>query len=106
MHIDNEIIYYLLKDIGVSIPKHSEVDGRNINAPIFARDGLHIPHFDHYFSVKKFESANERKMFNYSNGISTDGVSISILLSKDETIQAGPPLRRAKEFRHLSGEYL
>ena len=73
MHIDNEIIYYLLKDIGVSIPKHSEVDGRNINAPIFARDGLHIPHFDHYFSVKKFESANERKMFNYSNGISTDG---------------------------------
>jgi hypothetical protein len=105
MHIDNEIIYYLLKDIGVSIPKHSEVDGRNINAPIFARDGLHIPYFDHYFSVKKFESANERKMFNYSNGISTDGVSISILLSKDETIQAGPPLRRAKEFRHLSGEY-
>jgi hypothetical protein len=106
MDVDNEIIYYLLKDIGVAIPRRSEVDGRNINAPIFARDGLHITHFDNYFSVKQFESKNERTKFNYSNGISTDGVSISILLMKDETIVAGPPTQRKKEHRHLSGELL
>ncbi len=34
MDVDNEIIYYLLKDIGVWIPRHSQVDGKNINAPI------------------------------------------------------------------------
>jgi hypothetical protein len=104
MDVDNEIIYYLLKDIGMGIPKKSQVDGRNINAHIFARDGLHVTHFDNYFSVKQFESANERKKFNYSNGISTDGVSISILLCKDETIVAGPPIRRARGNCHLSGE--
>ena len=88
------------------IPRRSEVDGKNINAPIFARDGLHITHFDNYFSVKQFESTNERKKFNYSNGILTDGVSISILLNKDETIIAGPHTQLKKEHRHLSGESL
>ncbi len=104
MDVDNKIIYYLLKDIGVTIPRRSAVDGKNINAPIFARDGMHIAHLNNYFSVERFESKNERKKFNYSNGISTDGVGISILLQKDETIVAGPPTRRKKEYRHLSGE--
>ena len=88
------------------IPRRSEVDGKNIYAWIFACDGLHITHFDNYFSVKQFESTNERKKFNYSNGILTDDVSISILLNKDETIIAGPPTRRKKEHRHISGESL
>jgi hypothetical protein len=52
-----------LKDIGVGILRHSQEDGRNINAPIFACDGLHVAHFDNYFSVKQFECANERKKF-------------------------------------------
>ena len=64
------------------IPRRSEVDEKNINAPIFACDGLHIAHFENYFSVKQFESTNERKKFNYSNSILMDGVSISILLNK------------------------
>ncbi len=67
MDIDNKIIYYFLKDIGVSIPRCSQVDGKNINTPLFTHDGLHVAHFDNYFSVKQFESKNERKMFNYSS---------------------------------------
>ena len=106
MDIDAEIIYYLLKDIGIEIPKKSTVDGKHINAPIFVRDRLHVAHFDKYFSVKQFESTSERKLFNYSNGISTDGVSISILLKKDELIEAGQPTQRKKKYRHLSGECL
>ncbi len=105
MDIDAEIMYYLLKDIGIEILKNSTaVDGRNINSPIFVRGRLHLSHFNKYFSIKQLESKNKGKVFNYSNGISTDGVSISMLLKKDELIKAGKPTRRKKEYRHLSGK--
>ena len=101
MDIDGEIMFYLLKDCDVVLPSKSTVDGKNINAPYFVRDGLHIEYFNKYFSVQKFESGS--KYFNYGNGISTDGVSLSILLKKDDTVDAGVAKQRKKKYRHLSG---
>jgi len=103
MEVDGEILYYLLKDCGVALPRHSDVDLKNMNAPYFVRDGLHVNFFNEYFSVQEFESG--RKYFNYSNGISTDNVSISVILKKDETIEAGVPQRRKKRYRHLAGTF-
>ena len=94
MDIDGEILYYLLKDCGILLPKKSGVDGKCMNGPYFVRDCLHIEYFNKYFSVQQFETAC--KYFNYSNGISTDGVSMSILLKKDETVEAGVAQQRKK----------
>lgn len=104
MDIDGEILFYLLKDCGVSIPKFSAVDGKSMKAVYFVRDGLHVDYFNKYFSVQQFETEHS-KSFNYSNGISTDNVAISILLKKNENIEVGVAQRRKKQYRHLSGEF-
>ena len=102
MDIDGEILYYLLKDCGIELAKRSPVDGGYINAPIYVRDGLHVRYFDEYFSVKQFETAP--KTFNYSNGISTDNIAVSVLLKRDESVAPGVAQRRKKTFRLLSSE--
>lgn len=89
MDIDGEILYHLAKDCGIPLPTRSLIDNKNMNAPYFVRDGLHVELFKEYFSVVQFESG--RKYFNYSNGISTDNVSLCVLLIKDEIIEAGVP---------------
>jgi hypothetical protein len=104
MDIDGEILYYLLKDCKVTLPQHSAVDEKCMNAKYFVRDGLHVDYFNKYFSVQQFETENS-KSFNYSNGISTDNVVLNILLKKNENIEAGVTQRRKKQHRHLSGTF-
>jgi hypothetical protein len=67
MDINAEITYYLLRDIGIHIPKHSVVDGGNMNAPTFVCDRLHIEEFNNYFSVAQYETMNEHNLFNSCN---------------------------------------
>jgi hypothetical protein len=52
MDIDAEIIYYLMRDIGVHIPRHGAVDGRNMNAPTLSHDRLHIDQFNKTFLLR------------------------------------------------------
>ena len=102
MDIDGEILYYLAKDCGIPLPTRSLIDNKTMKAPYFVRDGLHVELFNEYFSAVQFESG--RKYFNYSNGISTDNVSLCVLLNKDEMIEAGVPQQRQKQYRHLTGK--
>ncbi len=79
----------------------------NINREAFAF-GDNAPFryfFKKYFDFKRFESKlSNRKSFNYSRGITTNGVKISFLYNVNTGIEVGPTHQRKYSQRHLLGK--
>ena len=103
MTIDPEILYHMLNELG-----DEEIRTNSINRDDFA-NGANAPYkyfFEKYFDFKQFESKEtERKNFNYSRGITTNGVKLSFLYNISAEVEAGPSHQRKSSQRYLLGVF-
>lgn len=107
--VDGEILFYILKDAGVpdlpkTCPQETNNNGvaKNMTAPFFVKHNYYQGMFNKYIQNEQHETA--RRQFNYSDGLSTNGVKASLKYEIDDTLPCGPPQPRPRPFRYLESK--
>jgi hypothetical protein len=103
MVIDPEILYHMLNELD-----DDDLHYNNIKRDDFAySDNAQYKYFfEKYFNFDRFESkVTERKCFNYSRGITTNGVKLSFLYIVSTEVEAGPAHQRKSSQRYLFGTF-